>query len=293
MSVFNKRFIHYFFIKKVGPHTLVGLTICILLLFPKTTETYRSENVLGLQVREAIEKVDEKNLWNTVNHLQSYGNRSTREKQWEAAVWISGEFKKIGLEVNIHKYEFNGRVWPNVIATIQGQERPGEIIMPIAHIDSTSDNPQNIAPGADDNASGVAVLLEMARVLKGTSMERTIMFGIFTNEERGRAGSKAYARQVKRDGVDIKAIINLDILGYNRPAWPFYWDAVMGHATLKHRVKAIIRITRNYFAGLIKGKDVIRVAGREPNRQLVAVISRSLRESTSLNVKDTVSNDCG
>jgi Zn-dependent M28 family amino/carboxypeptidase len=274
-------------------YTLVIGSIFILLFLPDVTGTYRTKSESNLQSKGAVEEVTAQNLKETITHLQSYGNRSTWEKQWEAAYWVSDEFKNIELDVSIHNYGFDGRVWPNVISKIKGKERGEEVIMLTAHIDSISDNPQNIAPGADDNASGVAVLVKTARVLKETPMDRTIMFAIFTNEERGTAGSRAFARQVKNSGVNIKAVINLDILGYNRPAWPFYWDAVQSHATLKHKVKAIIRMARNYLAGLIKGKDVVKVAGREPNRELVAVTSRMIRKTTSLKVKELVSDDCG
>jgi Zn-dependent M28 family amino/carboxypeptidase len=251
------------------------------------------ENLYLVSGKSIIETVDDSRLRKSIAQLQSLGNRITWEKQWEAANWVSGEFKKVGVEVGIHTYEFNGKTWPNVVAEIRGRKLPGEIIMPIAHIDSISDSPQKMAPGADDNGSGVAVILEMARVLKETPMERTVMFGIFTNEEPGSVGSKAYARQASKDGLDIKSVINLDILGYNRPAWPFYWDAVQAHATVKHKMKAIIRMVRNYLTGVIKGKDILIVAGKDANRDLVSMTAQIIRDSSGLKVKEMVGEDCG
>ena len=275
------------------PFILMGIFASILLFLPGFSGTDQSKNDLGLEIKSVLRKVNTQNLRDTIAHLQLYENRSTWENQWKVARWVSEEFKKIGLEVDMHNYEYHGKIWPNVIAKINGRTRPEEIIMPIAHIDSISDHPQKIAPGADDNATGVAALLEMARVLKGTPMERTIMFVIFTNEESCRAGSRAYSHLVKSKGVNIKAVINLDIHGYNRPVWPFYWGAVTGHHTLKHKVKAIYRMARNYFFGMIYGENVVKVAGREPNRKLVEATSKILRNVSGLKIKETVKKDSG
>jgi Zn-dependent M28 family amino/carboxypeptidase len=165
--------------------------------------------------------------------------------------------------------------------------------MLIVHVDSISDTSETVAPGADDNASGVAVLLETARILKEIPLERSIVFGAFTNEERCRRGSRSYVRLAKKDELNIKAVINLDILGYNRPAWPFYWDAVMAQNTLKHKVKAILKMARNYFLGMIYGKDVMQVAGRDSDQKLVTTTSKILREVSKLKVKEVVSDDGG
>jgi Zn-dependent M28 family amino/carboxypeptidase len=124
-------------------------------------------------------------------------------------------------------------------------------------------------------------------------METTVMFCIFTNEENCAAGSKAYVLRAKEEGLNIKSVINLDILGYNRPTWPFYLDAVQAHATLKHKAKATIRMARNYFLGVINGRDIMRVAGREQDRSLVTVTSQILRGSCGLKVKEMVKDVSG
>ena len=288
-----KGFIKYFLSIRAGWYALAGLSVGILLFLLQPAETCQSENDLDLQIKKVIEKVSTQNLQAAITHLQSYGNRTTYEKQREAALWVHEEFKKLGLKNDLHEYEFDGKKWPNVIAKIVSNSRPDEIVMLICHIDSVSDTSETIAPGADDNASGVAVLLETARILKETSLERSVFFVVFTNEEHCREGSRSYANLAKASGLNIKAVINLDILGYNQPTWPFYWNAVMGHHTLKHKVKAMIRMARNYFLGIIYGKDILRVAGRDPNRKLVTTTSKILREVSELKVKEQVSNDSG
>ena len=102
----------------------------------------------------------------------------------------------------------------NVIASSSDKTRP--VILLSAHFDSTASvnrrlSPQ--APGADDNASGVAALLELARILKGRTAERNIEFVFFNCEEQGTAGSKHLAKMYKDNQWPIEYMINLDTIG--------------------------------------------------------------------------------
>lgn len=250
-------------------------------------------NPSGTKSSSAIKMINVKNIQDTVIHLQGYSNRSTHEKQCEASQWIKSEFEKSGLENRLQTYEFKDRTWPNVVAEVKGTKTPDQIIMAIAHIDTIADNPQGVAPGADDNGSGVAVILEIARILQKVPLKRTVAFCVFTNEEHGAAGSKHYAHEARSHGVKINAVINLDILGYNRPEKLFYYEAVMAHHSLKHRVKAAYRMSRNFFAGLIYGYDCVKVVGREQNCSLVKTVSRVFRNHSNLKVKEVINDDCG
>ncbi|MDQ7839739.1 MAG: M20/M25/M40 family metallo-hydrolase [bacterium] len=94
----------------------------------------------------------------------------------------------------------------NVVATKRGVARPEEIIVVGAHYDSVPGS-----PGANDNASGVAVVLEAARVLAGTPTPRTVQFVLFAAEELGLFGSVAFADERRRGVV---AMINIDMVGW-------------------------------------------------------------------------------
>lgn len=94
----------------------------------------------------------------------------------------------------------------NVVATKRGSARPEEIIVVGAHYDSVPGS-----PGANDNASGVAVVLEAARVLAGTPTPRTVQFVLFAAEEIGLFGSVAFAEERRRGVV---AMINIDMVGW-------------------------------------------------------------------------------
>jgi hypothetical protein len=236
-------------------------------------------------------KVD--NIKSIIEKLENYGERSSWEKQNEAILWAKSLFDKLGMDSWIETYEKDGKIWPNLFARIKGRKNPSELIMVIAHIDSISDDPEKGAPGADDNGSGVAVLLETARILTEVSLDRTVMFAIFTNEEPGAAGSKNYARQAKYNGLNIELVINLDILGYNRPTSPLYWSAVTSQPLWKQKAKTIIRMAQTFFAGFLKGRDLIKVAGREADRRFVYTTSKIIRQSAGLKVEELVSDDCG
>ncbi|MDR7419857.1 MAG: M28 family metallopeptidase [Armatimonadota bacterium] len=101
---------------------------------------------------------------------------------------------------------FETRAATNVVGTKRGAARPEEIIVVGGHFDSVPG-----APGANDNASGVAAALEAARVLAGVRTARTVQFVFFAGEEQGLFGSTAFATE-RRQGV--VAMINLDMVGW-------------------------------------------------------------------------------
>ncbi|MGQ0571382.1 MAG: M20/M25/M40 family metallo-hydrolase [Armatimonadota bacterium] len=101
---------------------------------------------------------------------------------------------------------FETRPTVNVVATKRGTTRPDEIVVIGGHYDSVPNG-----PGANDNASGVATILEAARVLAGTPTQRTVQFVLFAAEELGLFGSAAFAAE-RRQGV--VAMINLDMVGW-------------------------------------------------------------------------------
>lgn len=115
----------------------------------------------------------------------------------------------------------NFQTWKNLVLTIPGAERPGEVVILSAHLDSVSHDDPNtpederytLAPGADDNGTGAAALLEMARVLQGHALPRTLRLVWFTGEEQGLLGSSAYTADHDLDGV--VGAINVDMIGYD------------------------------------------------------------------------------
>jgi photosystem II stability/assembly factor-like uncharacterized protein len=102
----------------------------------------------------------------------------------------------------------------NIIATKPGTVNPDEIYIICGHYDSTSNNPYNYAPGADDNGTGSLSALEAALVLMEYDYEATIRFVCFSREEQGLVGSNAYARFIAQRGDNVAGVINFDMIGY-------------------------------------------------------------------------------
>lgn len=108
--------------------------------------------------------------------------------------------------------------WQNLIAVIPGTdpELGGQEILLTAHLDSITDSaPEGTAPGADDNATGVATLLEAARIFRDQPFRRTIKIVFFSGEERGLHGSLAYTAMHADEMDNIVGVVNLDMFGYD------------------------------------------------------------------------------
>jgi hypothetical protein len=135
-----------------------------------------------------------------------------------AAVYIERAFRAAGYEVDEQEYTVDGVVCQNLAVEVRGSSKADEIVIVGAHYDSVDDS-----PGADDNASGVASMLALARRMRDARPARTIRFVAFTNEEpphfkTGFMGSYRYARRANERGEKIVAMLSLESMGYFRSA---------------------------------------------------------------------------
>jgi hypothetical protein len=133
----------------------------------------------------------------------------------KATRFVYEHFTGLGLTTYYDFYFLYGVELRNVIAEQPGVTNPDCIVLLTGHLDSISNDPYNLAPGADDNASGSAGVLLAADVLHQYPFECTIRYVLFTGEEQGYWGSKAYADDVYAADENIIAVVNLDMLGYN------------------------------------------------------------------------------
>ncbi len=120
---------------------------------------------------------------------------------------IQSLFTSYGWSVELHPFQYQGSTYYNVVATRLGATTPGHIYIIGAHYDSVNN------PGADDNASGVALILEAARVLGPYESDSTIRLIAFDREEQGLIGSTAYAADHAAD--DIRGMISCDMVAYS------------------------------------------------------------------------------
>lgn len=109
-----------------------------------------------------------------------------------------------------------GQTWKNLVITIPGVVHPEQVVVLSAHLDDFSDDRYNDAPGAEDNASGVAALMEAARLFRFYQFEKTVKIIWFTGEEQGMLGSNAY--MVDHPHENYLGDINLDMFGYDHDA---------------------------------------------------------------------------
>ena len=131
-----------------------------------------------------------------------------------AAQYIEARFSDHGYEVASQRYVADQREVRNIEVTVRGREWPDSIIVIGAHYDAVDGT-----PGADDNASGTAALLELARRLAGSTPRRSVRFVAFTLEEPPHfwaesMGSLVYARAARARGDAIIAMLSLESLGY-------------------------------------------------------------------------------
>jgi Zn-dependent M28 family amino/carboxypeptidase len=134
-----------------------------------------------------------------------------------AADYLAQSLGSFGYDMSEHLFQDHGRPFRNVIATRTGLRHPGERVILLAHYDTVAGT-----PGADDNASGVAVLLEIARVLANSGFERTVQFiGVSLEEndrdddpDSGTRGSRALAAHARNNGWNIEGVVVLESVGY-------------------------------------------------------------------------------
>lgn len=133
-------------------------------------------------------------------------NRVSNQGNDLAADFLEEYFEGLGLPVTNHNYREGGR---NVVATQFGVSNPDSIIIICAHYDAVANY------CADDNVSGVAVVLETARILSQYCMQKTIIYALWDEEEIGLVGSRAFADSMITEGAIVNAVLNMDMMAYD------------------------------------------------------------------------------
>ena len=139
------------------------------------------------------------------------------DKYLESAKWCLEELKKMGYETKLVEYtDWSAKGW-NVEAYTADYSDVEWFYVIGGHLDSTSPRPRDEAPGADDNGSGAAGVLEAARVFAGTEMAKHIRFVLFGGEEVGLRGSTNFVKQIKAAGLlpKVRGAVIFDMLGWD------------------------------------------------------------------------------
>jgi len=169
-------------------------------------------------IQALVKEVDKQRLRESVTELAAFGTRwSFSSGIARVPAWVRAQFLargyKAGKEVRYQPFKLGGGGRQrNVLAGPKKSTRG--LILVCAHYDSVSEAPSDSAPGADDDASGIAALLELARVLRAATLKRDLLFAAFGGEEQGLFGSAACAEIAARESWPIDVVINMDMIGY-------------------------------------------------------------------------------
>lgn len=194
---------------------VVGLIILFIYMIRMPGESYKD----ALLPLDAAGQAVARKLENHVRTLCSHPTgRNYIEKKGLilARNYIAGQLESSGYQVGFQVYQIDGEDYANIEVTRLGEVYPDEIIIVGAHYDAVVG-----APGANDNGSGVAALLELADRFKHANLSRTLRFVAFVNEEpphfmSGTMGSDFYARQAASRQENVVAMYSLETIGYFR-----------------------------------------------------------------------------
>ena len=172
----------------------------------------------GDLVRQALAAVSVPRIRSHIQALEGTRHPLAAPEALErAADYIRDSLRSFGYEMAEHLFADEGREYRNIIATSRGNRYPDERVIVMAHYDTVA-----TTPGADDNASGVAVLLELAAVLAPLRFERSVLFVGVNLEENARngdhasglRGSRALAAHARENGWAIEGVIVLESVGF-------------------------------------------------------------------------------
>ncbi len=207
------------------------IVLALLTATPVAAQTVPQSGAPESRVSEARLRAD-------IATLVGFGTRHTLSVQDDprrgigaARRWAEAEFRRIGracggcLTIELPEEMVEGERVPvptrlvNVLAVQRGSERPGEVVIIAAHIDSRVTDVMNAAadaPGANDDGSGTAAVIEAARVLSRQRYPGTIVYAVLSGEEQGLLGGRLLARHAAARGWTVKALLNNDIIGGTR-----------------------------------------------------------------------------
>ena len=224
---------------------------------PRQTRDFPTVTEVDPRIRAMMDQVDMDSLQATVQYLQDFQSRIWNSTNaYTASDWIRGRMEALGLEVEQQPFYANtwmgsGQAAPNVIGIQRGTLYPDTYVVCGSHFDSFSYEAMyggGTCPGADDNATGVASVLESARIMTQYEFEYSIVYCAFGCEEMGLYGSEAYASRCQQQGMDIIGYFNNDMNGY------LWGDQIHIHCIYPNSVAPIgnyyINVGNIYFPGM-------------------------------------------
>ena len=220
---------------------VVSVVVLCLVVGSASAQNRRPQRSRGIQypaINSIVRQIDAKNIERTIRQLVAFGTRNTLSEQNDpkrgigaARDWLYAEFLKAAETSNgrmtVEKQSYEQQkaqrvpqptIITNVVATLKGSqpEATDRIYVVSGHYDSMCNSPTDAkcdAPGANDDASGTAAVLEMARVMAKFEFDATIVFMAVAGEEQSLLGSTHYAELAKQKNWNIEAMFTNDIVG--------------------------------------------------------------------------------
>lgn len=215
------------------------LTLC-LAVFIGGVKAQKTKDKPNADIAAMLREVSAKRIESDIRKLVSFGTRNTLSEQdnptrgiGAARDWIYAEFQKISAEcgncLTVEKQSYlqeanpppRGRIpqpttITNVLATLKGTTNPDRVYVVSGHYDSmcgSAIDDKCDAPGANDDASGTAAVIEIARVMSKRKFDATIIFMAVAGEEQSLLGARHFAQQAVEKKMDIEAMFTNDIIG--------------------------------------------------------------------------------
>lgn len=167
-------------------------------------------------------------VWRLVGRVSADSIGGTIQRLWDFRVrysdtdscrramdWVRQRLQEHGCD-SVWLDTFRREWAPNVVGLKRGTVNPDRYYVVCAHADATSESPRVYSPGCEDNGSGVAAVLELARVLADAMVENSLLYCVFAGEEQGLVGSDSLARRARDRGDSIRLAINFDMISYGR-----------------------------------------------------------------------------
>lgn len=219
-------------------------------LQPLNAQEQRIRDTLRSHVHVLAQRIGERNVWH-------------HEALQQAAFYIERTWRNQGYEPDEQVFEAHGKPVQNLAVELTGRRKPDELLIVGAHYDSVLGS-----PGANDNGTGVAALLELSRLLRDSALRLSVRFVAFTNEEppfcfTQEMGSRVYASQSRRHGDKIIGMLSLETIGYysDEPGsqrYPFPFDYLypdtgsfigfVGNLSSRRLVRAAVKAFRAHTA---------------------------------------------
>src|SRR5215204_1336714 len=220
--------------------TMKKTILCCIVMLAAATSVSAQKTMrpaaLDPEIQKMVREVSARNIEASIRKLVSFGTRNTLSEQdnptrgiGAARDWIFGEFQKInsicGGCLAVEKQSFlqpkanrvpEPTTLTNVVATLKGMTDPARVYVVSGHYDSMCTSPTDAkcdAPGANDDASGTAAVIELARVMSKRKFDATIVFMTVPGEEQGLLGARYFAEQAVQTKMNIEAMFTNDIIG--------------------------------------------------------------------------------